>query len=73
MEMDDNGFSLVYRIFIYFELKKIKWEKNTIINKVKEILVIMNIKIGNLIDEPIVIMYYHKYATCDMWNNQTLY
>lgn len=70
--MDDNGFSLVYQISIHFELKEIKWEKNKIINKAKEILVIMNIKLGDLIDELIVIMYYQKSTTCDMWNNQTL-
>lgn len=70
--MDDNGFSLVYQISIHFELKEIKWEKNKIIKKAKEILVIMNIKLGDLIDELIVIMYYKKSTTCDMWNNQTL-
>jgi hypothetical protein len=63
VEVDENGFSLDYHISIHFELPKIKWEKDIIMNKVKEMLSIMNIKTGELIGEPIANMCYHKSTT----------
>ena len=63
VEVDENGFSFYYQVSIHFELKEIKWEKDIIMNKVKEILVTMKIKTGDLIGEPIAIMCYHKSTT----------
>ena len=60
MEVDDNGLLFDFQIAVHFELKEIKWNKDTIIIKVKERLVIMNIRMRDLIDEPITIMCYHK-------------
>ena len=63
VEVDENGFSLDYQISIHFELTEIKWEKDIIMNKVKERLNTMKIKTGELIGEPIAIMCYHKSTT----------
>ena len=63
VEVDENGFSFDYQVSIYFELKKIKLEKDIIMGKVKERLAIMKIKTGELIGEPIAIMCYHKSTT----------
>ena len=63
VEVDENGFSLDYQISIYFELTEIKWEKDVIMEKVKERLTTMKIKTRDLIGEPIAIMCYHKSTT----------
>ena len=63
VEVDENGYSLDYQISIHFELKDTKWEKDIIMDKVRERLTKMNIKTGELIGEPIAIMCYHKSTT----------
>jgi hypothetical protein len=63
IEVDENRFSFDYQIVINFELNETKWEKDEIMNKVKERLTIMNIKTWELIGEPIAIMCYHKSTT----------
>ena len=63
IEVNENGFSFDYQIAINFELKETKWKKYVIMNKVKERLTTMNIKMGDLIGEPIAIMCYHKSTT----------
>ena len=63
MEVDENGFSFDYQVAINFELKETKWEKDIIMNKVKEKLTKINIQTGDLIGEPIAIMCYHKSTT----------
>ena len=65
VEVNEHGFSFDYQVSIHFELNEIKYEKDSIMNKIKEILNIMNIKTGELIAEPIAIMCYHKSTT---WN-----
>ena len=40
--MDENEFSLQYQ----YKLKKIKWENDTIMNKVKEILAIIKLSVN---------------------------
>ena len=63
MEVDENGFSFDYQVAVHFERKETKWDKDTILNKVKKRLDIMKIKTYNLIGEPIAIMCYHKSTT----------
>ena len=63
VEVDENGFSFDYQVSIHFELNETKWEKDDIMNKVKERLEVMKIKTGDLIGEPIAIMCYHKSTT----------
>ena len=63
VEVDENGYSLDYQISIHFELSEQKWERDVIMDKVKERLNKMKIKTGELIGEPIAIMCYHKSTT----------
>jgi hypothetical protein len=63
MEVDENGYSYDYQIAVNFELNETKWEKDVIMNKVKERLDIMNITTGDFIGEPIAIMCYHKFTS----------
>ena len=63
VEVDDNGFSFDNQVSIHFELGEQKWEREVIMDKVKERLNKMNIELGELIGEPIAIMCYHKSST----------
>ena len=63
VEVDENGFSFDYQVSIHFELGEQKWEREVIMNKVKERLNKMNIELGELIGEPIAIMCFHKSST----------
>ena len=36
MEVDENGFSFDYQVAVHFERKETKWDKDTILNKVKK-------------------------------------
>ena len=49
-----------FQVSIHFELGEQKWERDVIMHKVKERLSTMNINLGELIDEPIAIMCFHK-------------
>ena len=63
MRVDECGFLLDYLLSIYFELNEIQYYKFSIMNKVKEKLIITNIKTEELIGEPIAIMCYPKSTT----------
>ena len=63
MEVDEYGFSFDYQVSIHFELGEQKWERDVIMQKVKERLIKMNIELGELIGEPIAILCFHKSTT----------
>jgi hypothetical protein len=63
VEVDENGFSFYYQVSIHFELGEQKWERDVIMHKAKERLTKMNIELGELIEEPIAILCFHKSTT----------
>ena len=60
VEVDKFGFSFDYQIAITFELGEKDWEKDTILSLVEARLKDMDIKLGEVIGEPIAIMCFHK-------------
>ena len=60
VEVDENRFSFDYQVSIHFELGEQKWERDVIMQKIKERLIKMNIELGELIGEPIAVLCFHK-------------
>ena len=63
VEFHKNEFSFFYQVSIHFEFDEQKWERDVIMQKVKEWLNKMNIEFGEIIGKPIAIMCFHKSTT----------
>lgn len=57
------NFFFFYQVSIHFEFDEQKWERDVIMQKVKEWLNKMNIEFGEIIGKPIAIMCFHKSTT----------
>ena len=60
VKVDKFGFSFDYQIAITFELGEKDWEEDIILSLVEARLKEMDIKLGEVIGEPIAIMCFHK-------------
>lgn len=64
-EVDDHRFAYDYHIDIHFDIGENKWAKDAVMEKTKERLKTMNIKVGEEIAENIAIFCFHKST---IWN-----
>ena len=63
VEVDEHGFTLDHQIAISFEIGDLKLPKEVILENVKERLNKMKIEMGELIEEPIAVLCFHKSST----------